>query len=501
MNFDKNIILLRLQLAAALVVGLGAACYIGTAIGNHEFVFVTTLIGLSIGGGLLLWMGRYYWIIIPFAMMSDLPAVPIGGRLLSLAELSMAACMLIFLLRLALRREKVHLDPIVFFVLCGFLWVVSIYILNPVGFAFLGSSTVGARDYQKIMLGVFSFLVISNQTVDSRIAGWLIIAWIIAPIISAIYAALGFYYFDVGSELIADPLEGEYTWHQAIGFPAYCIIIWLFSKYPPSQVFSPVTLGRSAIYLLCVTVVLFSGKRAALVVGMLTPLLSALLRREWMHLVAFLVLGASTLVFLVAAHGRIVELPFRVQRSLANLPGDWDSSIKDLTEGAGDSFRDTMRELAWARIHANPVVGKGIGIRPEDFGGINTENFASKDLQMNLALGSSWHSTWLGLWADFGLPSVLFHAAVVVLILVMAMRNFRNTPRSSNLGILSMILLLTVIFGTLRSYTSGSSNVAMDVYWQFGLIAAIAGSIAANKTCVVVPQRNRSVAKAEHGHQ
>lgn len=67
------------------------------------------------------------------------------------------------------------------------------------------------------------------------------------------------------------------------------------------------------------------------------------------------------------------------------------------------------------------------------------------------------------------------------MVLLMAVRKFQHTSRTSNVGVLAMILLLPVIFGVLRSYTSGSFNVAMSVYWQFGLIAAIAGLLAASK--------------------
>jgi len=469
-----------LQQVGMLLLGLGFAAYVGAAIGNQDTKLVALIIGAVVAIAVLLRMGKHYWMLIPVAMMSDLPAIPIAGRVVSFAELSMAACIAVFMLRLAMRREKFRLTPLMFFILLGALWIVFIYARNPVGFAFLGASTVGARDYQRILLGICSFIVISNQTIGDREAKWLIIMWIVVPIIGAIYAAVGFLVFDIGTELVADPNEGEYTWHQAMGFPAYCIVMWLFSKYPPSQVFSPVTFGRMAIFFSCAAVALYSGKRAALGVLMATPFISAVLRKEWVHLLAYVVLAACGLGILVIGHGNFVELPFRVQRSLANLPGEWDPGIKDMTAEGADSFRTTMRELAWNRINANPLVGKGIGIRPEDLGGVSAANML-EEIELNLAAGSSWHNTWLGLWADFGLPSVLFHAVIVIMVLLIAVRNFQYTSRASNVGVLSMILLLTVIFTLLRSYTSGSSNIAMSVYWQFGLIAAIAGSLAASK--------------------
>jgi len=95
------------------------------------------------------------------------------------------------------------------------------------------------------------------------------------------------------------------------------------------------------------------------------------------------------------------------------------------------------------------------------------------------------HGAILG--SDFGLQSVLFHAVLVIMVLLMAVRNFQHTSRTSNVGVLSTILFLIVIFTILHSYTSGSSNVAINVYWQSGLIAAIAGSLAATTDCKASP--------------
>lgn len=106
---------------------------------------------------------------------------------------------------------------------------------------------------------------------------------------------------------------------------------------------------------------------------------------------------------------------------------------------------------------------------------------AQQDIELNLSLGSLWLDTWLGRWADCVLLSVLFHAVIVIMVLLMAVRHSQHTIRTSNVGVLAMILLSTVIFGVLRFNRSGSSNVAMSFYWQFGLIVAISGSLAASK--------------------
>ena len=137
MKPSLNVNMLQLQLVGILLLGLGFAAYAGMAIGNQDTILLVVIIGALAGIAVLLRMGNHYWLLIPVAMMSDLPAIPIAGLVVSLAELSMGACIAVFMLRLALRREKFRLNPLMFFVLIGALWIVYIYVRNPVGFAFL----------------------------------------------------------------------------------------------------------------------------------------------------------------------------------------------------------------------------------------------------------------------------------------------------------------------------------------------------------------------------
>ena len=51
---------------------------------------------------------------------------------------------------------------------------------------------------------------------------------------------------------------------------------------------------------------------------------------------------------------------------------------------------------------------------------------------------SAVHGAILG--PDFGLQSVLFHAVLVIMVPLMAVRNFQHTSRTSNVGVLSTIL-------------------------------------------------------------
>lgn len=476
MNLGQNINFSILQGWIVLLLGLIFSVFIGSAIGDDNGNLVFLILGALAGIAGLLWIGKYYWLLIPIGMTSGLPALPIGGRSLELGELTMAACFGLFLLRLAMRKDKVQISPLLFFVLLSFGWVAFIYWLNPVGFAFMGASSVGARDYQRIALGVCACLVLANQKIGNKEAKWLIAIAIIGPVLGMCYSFLS--HGVLGGGPAFDEEGNQYTWHQSMSAPAFALVLYLFSKYSPAEIFSPVTFGRMATVLGAMFVAFSSGKRAVVATLMLTPLVSAVLRRQWAHFYVYIFMAAAGVTFMVAGHGQYFELPFRVQRTLANFPGEWDTTIKNITAEGADSFRTIMREHAWDRIKARPIIGKGIGFDLDEIAGYSTEAFAGGDTTL-LALGNSWHNTWLGLGADFGLPAILLHMVVFGLTLWLAYSNYKSTNRSTPLGIYCMMIFIGMLFALLRSYSSGSSNAGYYFYWQVGIILGIAMTLKA----------------------
>lgn len=461
------------QLASyfALVIGLIAAVVLGRYAGQGDTKQIFLIFAAGVGVAVILMLGKYYWMLLPFAFLSGLPAIPIGGKTLELGELAAAGCTLVFIMHLAFKRAEFKLGNLATLaVLASFAWVAVIYMLNPVGFAIFGSEAVGFRDYQRIILGVCAFVVLANQRIGEKEAKILIFITIVSSLLG-----LAWGFFDgviLGRAEGIDDEGNEYTWHQSLSGPAFTLILWMFSKYKSSQIFSISYPVRTPFLMVCFYVAMQSGKRAVLGTMFLVPLVASMLRREWKY---FLIYGFSAFLivtFLVAGHGNFFELPYRMQRSLGNLPGNWDPNIKRMTADGGDSFRSIMRELAWEKIKASPVVGSGLGFNWSETAGINVSNYA-QNIHIALSLGNSWHNTWLGLWADFGLPAVIIHAIILILYFKIAFSNFRRSDRSSQLGVYCMMVLIGLIFTILRSYTSGSSNIAFYFYWQFGIAVAI----------------------------
>jgi len=384
-------------------------------------------------------------------------------------------------MHLAFKRATLKLNNLpTLFVFLAFAWTVVIYTLHPIGFAMFGSASVGFRDYQRIILGVCSFVVLSNQHIGEKEARWVILITIGSAILGL---AWSFFYGGIlgrAGDGAVNEEGNQYTWHQSLAGPAFVFVLWMFCKYKNSQIFTIAHPTRVPFFLFCVFVAMQSGKRAMLGTIFLIPLFAAALRKEWAHFFVYTCGAVLAIALLVVGHGNLFDLPFRVQRSMANLPGNWDPDIKAISEEGGDGFRSVMRELAWEKVKRNPIVGTGIGFAAEDVAGINVSNYA-QNIHQVLAVGSSWHNTWLGLWADFGLPAVIFHALIVLSYLAVAIRIFKETDRKTNLGVYSMMILIGLFFAILRSYTSGSSNVAFYFYWHFAIAVAILETLRASR--------------------
>lgn len=459
---------------------LAISFFIGQMAGAGESRMIFLLLGAAAGAGVLILLGNRYWLLIPFAMVSGLPAVPLGGRAIELGELVIAVCFVYYLIRVAMKVEKINLfHPISMVILATGVWIVIIYFQNPVGLAIFGSESIGFRDYQRIFIGFCAFFILANQNIGETEAKWLILIAVFGSVIGMFYSIYAHYFGGPSASMFQAEMdgEGEYSWHQSLSAPARAVVFWMFARYKSSEIFSPTSFGKMALLLAMIALASQSGKRAVFATVLLTPLIASLIRKEWKYAVIYCVLGGLGLSFLVAGHGSLFELPFRVQRSLANLPGNWDPAVKGLTEDGADSFRTGMRELAWKKIEENPVFGKGIGISMDELVGFSADNY-QENQQVILAMGSAWHNTWLGLWADFGLPAIILHALLLVFTFVTLYKIFKNSQVQSYASTYGLMILYGVFFATLRSYTSGSSNIAYYLFWEVGLAVALATSLA-----------------------
>jgi O-Antigen ligase len=469
----------RLPLILTTIGALIGTLLVGAAIGQGEFIQVYLLLFALAGLAVVLALGSKYWLLIPIAFSLNLPAIPFGGRAFELPELAILGCTLVFACRYALSpRGSILFRPAHAGVLLYSAWAGIIFMLHPIGLSVMGSALGGARFYFKIALALASFLIVANQKISERDTKWIIRLLLVGSIVSM---AVNIAKYKLYGTIYADPnadTQEYYTWHQEMTLPAMWIMTWLVARYKTKEI---VNFGKPwtlFLAILCLVLAAISGKRAGFASVLLAPLIAAMLRKEYFYVLCGSILAAVLISLLTFGQGELFKLPLQAQRSLSYLPGKWDWEVRGQFANGIDPFRTEMRELAWDNIRKRPLVGQGYAINMNEMWGIAGRGDLHMFTLLTLALGSSWHNTWLGIWADFGFPAVLFWAIFWAQAVIIGFWVYRRTLHGSPGRTLTLMLLLWFIILICRSWTSGhSAENAFSTWWMFGVLVSLKYSL------------------------
>jgi hypothetical protein len=470
---------------AVSALGLLIALFLGMAVGEGKQVQIALVFGAMVGAPLLLSLGKNYWYLIPASLLSGLPAIPIGGRSINLSELCIALCFGIFITRTAFKLDKIVLlrasqVPIYLFIA----WVLIIFCLYPVGLAAFGAATMGGRFYIQLLLAFIAFLIIASREITDKDCKLIIYIILIGNLIGASYGILSYFFFGTGDQVFSSDSEGYYTWHQNLGLISMAIAFIIFSWKGPKEIFGLKSFKFLAIYVITIGLTLISGKRMALVAVFLAPLVSAIAFKQ----IRYIYLGALVFTIfsaiVVLGHGDYFRLPLVAQRTLSWLPANWDSEFQHMEKGQ-DPFRETLRRFAMENIKRDPIVGRGFAIEHSE---IIAQLTASRMMMGNdflaapYAVGRSWHNTWLGYAADFGIPLSVIQALVYLTVLIVTFKTVRLLPQKTPRFIFSVYVLIFTVRDIIASHTSG--HTALDAYerwWMYAVIFSIYASVTARK--------------------
>jgi len=459
-----------------------------TASGNtRTLIFIFAAI---CGGIFVINLKENFWLIIPVGLSLNLPTIPLGFRQISSQELAVAVATLLFILRIAMHNQPIKPRPIWSWPIFFYLACVALsYTLHPVGLWAFGSNSGGARFYVQIALAFFAFLILSSIVPKERHLKFILIACLIGNLITAGWNVASYFLFPAFTWLTIAPTafaeeESFYTWHQALSQVSLPVYTFILVSMPFQRLFSVRNLFWSIpCLLLCLIFTALSGKRAAMAMMFLFPLIIALARKEYL----FLLLGGFLATVLVSVavlgQGRLFVLPLAAQRSLVNLPGQWDPRVLASTTGLDkeeqDVFRTMMKEKAWEIIKDKPFTGRGLSIDLKDMVAlIQTNQGVEKKAMDALAAGSSWHHKWLGISADIGIPAAIFYGFFNLLLLILYTL---LVVRSRNQGwyyAFSLFQLCVVAKFILFSTTGGHTATSpLDEWWLYGIGLSVLSSL------------------------
>lgn len=479
MNSVRNISSTQIVWAVGLLVGLAAAVVVGSAIGNQNFARVSLIVGAGLGISTILLLGNKYWMLIPFSLAaSRLPTIPLGGRAIELPELAITACSVMFFLRLASRKEKLIIwRPASLPILLFTAWVGMVFVLNPVGLAAMGSSVGGARFYVKLGLAFAAFLILSSRTYTERDVRWMLGFILLGAFFTLGYGITSYALTGPAIDAATGMVQDEfYTWHQELNVVAFTAAFLIFARWSPAEVFTLQRAWAALTYAICILLVLFSGKRMGVVAMLIAPLISAIVWRQFVYIFIALGLAFVSLSLLVGGHGQWFHLPLVAQRTISFLPGDWDPELQDM-RGGTDDWRAELRHWALQNVKKDPIIGQGFAVDlQETVGAILTQQRGGAlDVQVAAyALGRSWHNTWLGYAADFGIPLSVIQAMVYLTVVALSYRCFRYYGNRSPFGVFALFLLIYTVRDILGSHTGGHSALdAWARWWMYGVLVSI----------------------------
>jgi len=467
----------RLHLLVAMLVALVASVVFALSAGEGDFIFVWIGLFLISMVAIMTMLGTYYWIVIPFAFVCQLPAIPVQGRLVELPEIMAVVCGAFLLIRYALKQQKFTLfrkEHAAVMLYAG--WALVIFIKNPVGLSDMGAAAGGMRFYGKIGLALIAFLIMANQKIDERGCKWVIILILIGAVLSTAQDIFLFYFPIGGRDVYAKEIDPEafYTWHQSLATVPLTVIILLFSLYPSRNIFSIHRLWSLGTFVACVALILASGKRAAAASVPFFALAASTIRREFGFLLLWLVGAIMACGLVIVGQGELFHLSLTAQRTLSFLPAQWDAELASLA-GGQDEFREALREMALKKIQRDPWIGTGYKIDLRMLQGMSVRQATNIDEQVTpFALASSWHNTWLGYAADFGIPASVLVGIILLTVLHRSWKTFKQSAPDSLGKALALYIFLFTIRDIAFAHTGGhSANDVFTRWWLYGLLVAL----------------------------
>ena len=477
----QNLTVQKLVLVGIFLAGCLAAVFLANQVaeGNHKTVFF--LFTAVLGTAVLLMAKNHFWLAIPIGLSLNLPAVPIGFRTLEASELAVILATLLFIIRIALQNQPIKLRPQWSWPILLYLAMVALsYAQRPVGLWVLGSETGGARFYLKIGMAFMAFLILSSIEPREKEIKWILGATLIGQILTATWDAFSSYYLPAFTWLRTSATFGEegfYTWHQSLSQAALPVYTVILATLPYRKLFNLRNCFWSIPALLaCVILVALSGKRAGLAMCLIFPVIIGIARKEYFHMIIMSSLGILAVFIVVSGHGSAFTLPLTVQRTLVNLPGQWDERVVKSTLGDAfspepDKFRKLMREKAEQIIQEKPWTGQGLGVDLKQMYAliVGGQGIDEKEREA-LAAGSSWHTKWLGMAADLGIPASIFYAIFNLMMLGLYMMLADRTRDLRWINAFVLVQLCYVVRWLLLSTTGGHTAISpFEEWWIYGI--------------------------------
>ena len=355
-----------------LILGVFLAIWLGLSIVTNQLETIFQVIGAAVLIGCL-FLGKKIWLLIPFMgalnLQLRLPGQPTS--LLLAQALVLGFCTLLLLMRkLPFRLQWTELE---LWVIILTLFIVQVFLRNPVGINLFGSENIGGRGYFLYTIALVSALLFCGLRIPATDLKWIIPLSVLGGLGNAAISTVGRFVSTVGfytgtnaySESINAGFENKVIDENAATRVSFLagfgsgLSLWISSYISPLKAcFKPLW---AILVLTALIATAMSGFRSGIANTGLTLLLGIAYRSGFAG-VAISIFGGISGLALLAVVNTLSPLPPNLQRALTFLPGTWEERYKQDAETSSEWRFEIWREvLLTDRWIHNKWLGDGLG--------------------------------------------------------------------------------------------------------------------------------------------
>ncbi len=429
---------------------------------------IQLLAAAAIGIAMVMALDNYYWILCPVlvSLGVTIPGLPFDGP-----ELGCISLVGVYFIRSAMHKEhrvRFSMTTLIAFPLLA--WIFIVWMLNPTGMTMLGSSSIGARFYFRIVVGFLALFVLSTLRLSERECKVLFICLVVTGLISLLNSIASRGFHETDSVVVGEAISQASNYYLLGALSLYLLV---FARYSAPQILQ--SAPKLLLTIILAGLVVLSGKRQGVGTLFLTPIMRVFItRKHYMVTTVGVFIFAGFIFFGVAGHGSLWELPMSAQRGLSVVVPEFKTGS---AMGTTDIFREGMRRVAREQLRQNPWLGrKGYAMSREATSWVVYSSTVGGDSMFEgHGYSGNWHNLWYAFACDFGIPCFVLFGLFVLCLLHFVLKFFPlcigNEFMTACYLFYAYNLFARFVFATVAGHSSISLQ---DIFIKYGFILAIA---------------------------
>ena len=499
----------KLRILALIVGGLLLAIFLGAQIGDSKYgplllgALITIVVSFSI------FSGHFFWVL-TIASSFLAGTFPILGGSFTTFQILMAIGVVKFLTAdVVLRHSRIKKpDRFDMLLIAGFMAVLVWHgIHDRFGMKFLGSSVWGGRNYVNVFVGLAAFFVILTVPMKPKV--WAKLPYVILAVTlfdliigvitkispSTVYKIYPFY-SAVSAASLVEVVTGETDITGrvvAFGSFGFVLVTLILASTSLSKLLHPSNFFRLVALLIGFCSALYSGFRTAVINSLVGTIVAGIRDLKWAVLMV-LPLAAGLLFGISILNSEFVALPKQVQRSLAFMPGNWDTQMVQDAKSSNDFRREVWTLWLKDYFPAHPFIGRGFGFKSEWGQTLSRQYNPYSNIQA-IETGNI-HNGFLATLDSLGIIGTIFFVIWNLRLLARTFRvkSPRNDPEGLTLRFLAIYLAVSII-----NYWMGATDVGSFLPREFAVAAVFLrlqhGAAAKDRQSSSVPEEVRRPAR------